>query len=319
MKELEIRDWSRERGYRIAIGGAEFLETAHQELNLRKQRGEIDSGFFREYLSFMAEPDKIGMTHPLSIIIVAVPRPAHIIRFEYGERIIKMVLPPTYVGYRALFETIRSDLETHVFPGRNPLTILSSPLKSLSGLLGLVNYGRNNLTYIPEFGSYFQLAGYLIDAQLDKTEFRISGESLDGRVKPLLSQCAKCRACVNACPMGAIAADRFLLHAEKCYTRFSESASPIPAGIYPPSPDCIIGCMECQRICPANKNRLAYEDTGVLFSSKETRAILEPHRMNQRLSQEIDAQLDPLGLSENNDIFFRNFRNYICYQSEKKS
>ena len=41
-----------------------------------------------------------------------------------------------------------------------------APLKPLAVRLGLVRYGRNNVTYAPGMGSYIQLLGYLTDASL---------------------------------------------------------------------------------------------------------------------------------------------------------
>jgi len=70
--------------------------------------------------------------------------------------------------------------------------------------------------------------------------------------------------------------------------------------------------MKCQVVCPVNKGRLKYKNTGVLFSSKETHAILDPHFMNPKLSVTIETKFFALGLSESSDILLRNFRDFIC-------
>jgi epoxyqueuosine reductase len=277
-------------------------------LKERITRGEIDPNFFEENLGFIRELNDFEMKRPSSLIMVAVPRPAHIVSFEFDDIIIEMVLPPTYVGYRSLFETVRRDLEKQVFAGQVQVTILSAPLKALAGLLGVVSYGRNNLTYIPDFGSYFQLAGFLGNTAIPKTE------TTKDNVKPVLSECAKCKACLKACPFGVIDQGRFLIHAEECYTLYSESPSPIPSEISSPSPDCIIGCMNCQMVCPVNKGRLKYQHTGISFSSIETHAILDPNQMNPELSEAIGTKFAPLGLSESGEILLRNFRRIIRRQ-----
>jgi epoxyqueuosine reductase len=310
MTSRNIYEWSQERGYRIGIGGIDLLKNVIEELEQRKTRREIDPNFFEENLSFIRDLNDFEMKQPSSLIMIAAPRSAHIVNFEFDEKIIEMVLPPTYVDYRSLFENIRQELEKHVFAGQVQVTTLSAPLKVLACLLGVVSYGRNNLTYIPEFGSYFQLAGFLVNTLIPKTE------SIENKMKPVLSECANCNACIKACPMGVINRDRFLIHAEKCYTLYSESLSPIPSEIHSPSPDCIIGCMKCQVICPVNKDRLKFKYTGVSFSSKETHAILVPNFMNTKLSEAIEAKFSPLGLSESSDMLFRNFRNIVCNQLE---
>jgi epoxyqueuosine reductase len=302
----KIYAWSQEKGYLVGIGGTEFLREVKKELEQRKVTKEIDPNFFEEYLSFIRDLDTSEKGHSSSLIVVAVPRPAHVVSFELDTKIIEMILPPTYVGYRSLFETVRQELEKHVFGGKVKVTTLFAPLKALASLLGLVSYGRNNITYIPEFGSYYQLVGFLADTALSKTEY------IENNRKKELKQCAKCEACIKACPMGVISKGRFLIHAEKCYTLFSESSSPIPAEIHPPSPDCIIGCMKCQMVCPANKGRLRYKNSGVSFSSEETHAILDSERMNPKLSEAISAKFSVLGLSESSDIVFRNFRNFMA-------
>jgi len=310
MYSRKIYAWSKERGYLVGIGGIDLLKNVKKELEQRKVTKEIDPNFFEENLSFIRDLNTSEITHSGSLIVAAVPRSAHIVNFELDTKIIEMILPPTYVGYRSLFETVRQDLEKHVFAGQVKVTTLSAPLKALANLLGVVSYGRNNITYIPEFGSYFQLVGFLANTPLPKTEF------IENNTKKELKECANCGACIKACPMGVISKDRFLIHAEKCYTLFSESISPIPSGIHPPSPDCIIGCLKCQMVCPVNKGRLKYKNTGVSFSSEETHAILDSKRMNPKLSEAIAAKYSVLGLSESSDILFRNFRNFMYNSKE---
>ena len=301
----KIDKWSKEKGYMVGTGGIDLLKKVKKELEKRKATKEIDSNFFEEYLWFIKDLDTSELDQSSSLIVVAVPRPAHIVSFELDIKIIKMILPPTYVGYRSLFETIRLELEIHVFGGKVKVKTLYAPLKTLASLLGVVSYGRNNITYVPECGSYFQLVGFVADTRLPKAEY------IESNRKKELKLCANCAACIKACPMGVISKDRFLIRAEKCYTLFSESISPIPAEIHPPSPDCIIGCMKCQMVCPANKGRLKYKDSGVSFSSEETHAILDSKRMNPKLSEAIAAKFSVLGLTEGSDILFRNFRNFM--------
>ncbi len=305
MYSRKIDAWSQERGYLVGIGGIDLLKNVKKELEQRKVTKEIDPNFFEENLSFFRDLNTSEINHSSSLIVVAVSRSAHIVSFELGTKIIEMILPPTYVGYRSLFVTIRQDLEKHVFAGQVKITTLSAPLKALASLLGVVSYGRNNITYIPEFGSYFQLVSFLANTPLPKTEF------IESNRKKELKECANCGACIKACPMGVISKDRFLIYAEKCYTLFSESISPIPSEIHPPSPDCIIGCMKCQMVCPVNKGRLKYKNTGVSFSSEETHAVLDAERMNPKLSEAIAAKFSVLSLSESSDIVFRNFRNFM--------
>lgn len=313
MFNSKIHKWFKDKGYRVGIGGIDLIERAERELGQRKSDEKIDPVFFEEYLSSFRGCDDYEGIHTSALIVAAIPRPAHIISFELDTRIIEMILPPTYKDYRGLFETTRLELENQVFAGKIQVKTLSAPLKAIANLLGIVSYGRNNLTYIPEFGSYLQLVGFHVNTPLLQTK------SIDEQGSHMMKECTACRACSMACPMGVISEDRFLIHAEKCYTLYSESVHPLPAGIYPPSPSCIIGCMKCQEVCPANKGRLKHENTDVSFSPEETQAILDSGPMNPDLLRTAEIKFASLGLSESADIFFRNFRNIMNIQKTSRN
>ena len=87
--------------------------------------------------------------------------------------------------------------------------------------------------------------------------------------------CEKCTSCVKKCPTGAIRADRFLLDTGKCLTFFNEGDAEFPAWIDPSWHNCLIGCMICQDVCPANKDHTAWIMPGGDFSEDETTMILD--------------------------------------------
>ena len=103
--------------------------------------------------------------------------------------------------------------------------------------------------------------------------------------------------------------DRFLIHAEKCYTLYSESSKPIPPDVEPPSPDCLIGCLRCQEICPANKGLLKKENAEVAFTKDETLTLLEDGDFREEdLGKSIQAKFKVLALTEGVSVFRRNLR-----------
>ena len=116
-----------------------------------------------------------------------------------------------------------------------------------------------------------QLCGYLTDARLQVQP------GWRPREPELLPECGNCRACLAACPTGAVDDDRVLLHAERCLTRFSENPGEWPAWIPESSHHCLVGCLLCQRVCPANPE-LPLETTGLRFTLVETRSLLEEPR-----------------------------------------
>jgi len=305
MPQNALTEWARQRGYQVGYAGIDLLETVRNRIEIRQRHGDFAPGFFDENLTVFKYLEDISVTQPRSLILVVVPRPAHILRFELDNEILETILPPTYVNYRGLFENVRKDLEKTALGGVGIVATVQAPLKSLSVCLGLTSYGRNNIVYDSEFGSYFQLAGYVTDIPLGTTVEDIQPERK-------LPSCSSCRMCLKACPTGAIAEDRFLLHAEKCYTLHSESSRPISADMRPPSLRCLIGCLRCQQVCPANKGRLIKESAGVSFNREETSAMIEDGDFrNERLAESIQTKFDTLAMTEGLAVFRRNLRRML--------
>jgi epoxyqueuosine reductase len=302
MFDGNIKKWAAKRGYKTGIGEVNILDKVTKELEQKKDRKEIDPLFFKDNLSFFEKNDDLASKQGQTVIIVALPRPAHYVGFILDSKIIKVILPPTYFHYHSTFETIRRDMKKNVFNENVEPKTLNVSLKLLANYLGIVSYGKNNLAYIPDFGSYFQLVGYLVNAP-----FRDKKSAKDQK-RSLMKECENCSACSKACPMGAISKDRFLLFAEKCYTLYSESSNNFPDDVRPPSPNCIFGCLKCQEICPKNRGKLKYENSGIMFSEEETQAVLTGKPISRRLSDSIKTKYKSMGLTENSNLFFRNLR-----------
>ena len=313
MDQQALATWAGERGYKIGLAEIGLLDTAKNRLEGLKTDGEFPPGFYEENLSFFKDLEGSAIKKPGTILLVVIPRPAHTVAFKIKGESVEAVFPPTYVEYRALFEKVRISLVAHALGGKAQVETLQAPLKSLAAAIGLVTYGRNNITYAPEFGSYFQLAGYLLETPLE------SSAGLVKREAGKLDLCSSCRACVKACPMGAITEERFLIHAERCYTIFSESRQPIPMSLKPPSPNCLIGCLKCQEVCPANKGLLRREKTGVSFTAEETEALLEDRESaDSPFLEAASAKFGTLGLTEGVAVLRRNLRRLVELRSQGK-
>jgi ferredoxin len=245
MLEERLREWAAARGYALAIAGAGVIEAVREKLEERKSAG------------------------PKCVVMVAVPSPIQVLPFTVEGKKIDALIPPTYVRYNATFADVLGDMKENALGQDAAAETLKAPLKSLAVHMGLVVYGRNNITYAPGLGSGHQLCGYVVgtgegpDEECPKAEGR----------ETVLEQCASCQACVKACPTGAIREDRFLISAERCFTLLSESRKPIPAWAKPPKSICLIGCMACQQVCPENKGRLKIMPSGVEFTGEETEVL----------------------------------------------
>ena len=313
-----LQAWAEARGYGIAIAGAEIVDVVKKKLEERRASLTIDPAFFAESLGSFRFLDGIAIPGPVSVVLVAVPRPIHILPVSFGGRTVDTLIPPTYVRYRAVFDDVLADMKANALPPDAAAEALKAPLKSLAVHMGLVAYGRNNVTYRPGLGSGHQLCGYAVG---------ISPRS-DQRVTPgtgretMLERCRDCRACIKACPTGAIHEDRFLISAERCYTLVSESRRPFPAWARLPKAICLVGCMTCQQVCPENKGRLKVVPSGVDLSAEETAALLDAGRWLEAATgmaaneasersaspawPSVWAKIDRLGMTEDIEVMGRN-------------
>jgi len=294
-----LQRWAAGRTYRVAWGSPDVVGAARAEILGRRASAELDDEFFaREIRGVVGEEDGRSAG---AVVVVAVPRTAWRVSFDLGEARFVAIIPPTYVRYRALFEEVRQDLAANGLPGAK-VEHLVGPLKAVAARLGLVRYGRNNVTYAPGVGSYMQLCGYVTDAQLPTDERELP------QARAFLPECDDCRVCRSACPTGAIADDRLLLHAHRCLTYANENPGVWPGWVPARAHNCLLGCLRCQRACPANP-KLKVADSGVLFSAAETRALLEnPDALDERNEAGVRYKLAWLGQPYVEPVLGRNLR-----------
>jgi epoxyqueuosine reductase len=134
-------------------------------------------------------------------------------------------------------------------------------------------------------GSLLRLATFFTDVPAEEEQWQAPS---------MLPRCEHCRSCIRACPTGAIAADRFLLHTERCLVFHNErpGATAFPDWIPPSSHVCLVGCMKCQETCPENAcflDRVVEEGE---FGDDDTAALLDgvslenlPADLRQRLER----------------------------------
>ncbi len=297
----ELKEWAARHGYAVAWGDLSAVGAALEDIRRREAGGEVDAGVRRAWLPEYDDRARWPRENSRRVLLVAVPRPAHRVAFTVGGAPFEVLVPPTYVDYRRLAALVRAQLEADGPGARLGLEPLSAPLKSTAARLGLVEYGRNNVTYVPGMGSYFQLVGFLASAALELPA--------DWRPQPPgeLPTCAGCGLCVAECPTGAITEDRFLIRAERCRTLHNESPDPLPEHLPAASLECLIGCLDCQEACPENAGRLEVERSPVRFTEAETRALLrgaaEP---TDPAAETLRAGIEALGLLHHADVLGRN-------------
>ncbi|MBN8217542.1 MAG: tRNA epoxyqueuosine(34) reductase QueG [Spirochaetes bacterium] len=100
--------------------------------------------------------------------------------------------------------------------------------------------GKHTLTITEEAGSFVTLGCLLTDLALPTS-------------KPSVDRCGTCRACLDACPTGAIVAER-LVDARRCLSYLTiEKKGPLSAEEGAALGARVFGCDACQDACPWNQ------------------------------------------------------------------
>lgn len=299
--------WAEQNGYRVSFGAIGMVETARNILEEFRSKKMIDETFYKEWFEGFKFLNGIDTDSFKTLVMVAIPKAAYIMDFEYNGRPGSVVIPPTYVHYKPTFNKILEEALSEFRNKGHSIELIDAPFKTLAVLTGLVKYGRNNVVYTPEMGSYLQLVGLITDMTVEAESVKKTLNIQDN----LMPNCLDCSACQRTCPTGAITESRMLLHAEKCYTPLSEKPGELPETPLPPSPECIIGCLKCQTICPMNKGKLNYKKTPFSLSGDETSFIVHHFDTEASIWANIINKFSRLQLSEGCEIFARNFQHMM--------
>ncbi|MGD2178801.1 MAG: 4Fe-4S double cluster binding domain-containing protein [Anaerolineae bacterium] len=288
-----------EQGYLGRVVSTERLRDLEEGIEAHHRSGAFDELFYQERLTgFVFEPPE-SLPHARSLIVVAIRQPQIRLTFIWKGTRIPADVPPTYLHWqetdRQVEKLLAELLERegyHVAPAQLPKKLLA--VRS-----GLAEYGRNNITYVPGMGSFHRLVAFYSDLPCEQEQ--------DWREPVMMERCETCRACLRGCPSGAITAERFLLRAERCIVFHNEQPGevPFPAWMEPSWHNCLVGCMLCQRVCPEDRDVLAWIEDRAEFSAQET-ALLVGGAPLDRLPAETVRKLEEHDLVELFDLLPRN-------------
>lgn len=141
---------------------------------------------------------------------------------------------------------IVTKLEEFFPDSQSKIYVDTGPLleKILAEKAGLGWQGKNSLILSRKFGSYFFIGIIITTAELAPDI-------------PVKDMCLSCRKCIDACPTGAIVADK-VVDSNRCISYWTIEAKPdkeIPENISRNLNGWIFGCDICQEVCPWNRHK----------------------------------------------------------------
>lgn len=258
-------------------------------IRTQHDRGRLSDLIYQNYSKFFIASLPVRLDARSLIVAAVAHHPSRVPFVSKGRRFFLRVAP-SYVGYFDAIRAVRDRLKSLLAPAGSRIALAKVPQKTLAVRSGLAVYGRNNIAYVNGLGSYHMLVSFYSDRPAAEDVW------LEPRT---LDRCRRCRACLKACPTGAIRPDAFPISQERCLTFYAGYSGPqeLPAWLDPALVENLVGCEKCQVICPENLAFRAVEFEQEGFSAEETAVLLE-NRPPADIPPGLAAKLDRLGLVE---------------------
>jgi len=271
--------------------------------------GEVTQSLLDEYrqsLTFSC-PAEVG--EPRALIVTALRSPNVKVRFQLESGPFEAVIPATYLYTEAHAKALAA-LRSILTPAGYHVARARIPVKLLAVRTGLAQYGRNNVAYVKNMGSFVRLDAYCTDAPLQVEDFQ-------GKGSWRLSSCPPCRNCHHVCPTGCIPYDGKIIDAERCLTYRNEHEGEWPEGLDPQGHNCLVGCLLCQERCPVDRVYIGLAKVVQEFDREETEWILRDLPADQ-LPVGLRAKLAALDMEEYSTVLGRNLRALVAATQNRK-
>lgn len=294
MDYKEILHELEKEGHKAAFAEILHIDDLKAEFYQLINDGKVNTEVLNNIVEFDFDYSKLEY-EPKSVLVIAVKLPIIHNDFVHNEKIHTLVTPPGYIPGKES-RKLKADVERLITNNGYKHERTLVPIKLLASKLGLTEYGRNNITYVKEFGSFHMLVAYYTDIHVKDTAW-MEAKRMD--------ICDSCNQCINMCPTDCIDENKEIINIEKCITRIYEDEGVFPEWIKEDHHNCLMACIKCQESCPANKSFLHNIDVRASFNKEETDMLLS-NTDYDKLNDETKEKLKDMGLDGYYDIFIRN-------------
>jgi len=272
-------------GFRFKTVSITHLAELQDAVGKLVRQGLISEQLYKGWHFYLSTNENLPEAE--TIIIVAMPQPIMRLQFKWQGNTYPAEVAPDYINEEDE-SCAEENLNAVINQCGYKIVRAHLALKTLAVRSGLAEYGRNNISYIPELGSFYRLIAFYTDYPCEEDNWH--------DIK-LMKICEDCSLCIENCPTGSISSDRFLIHAEKCLGSLNEREPDFPywVQLQPDWLNAFVGCISCQSICPANKPFLSNILEGDSFSEEETCEILNSTPLED-LSAETRRKLEKFGI-----------------------
>ncbi|UCD64562.1 MAG: hypothetical protein JSW34_03760 [Candidatus Zixiibacteriota bacterium] len=238
--------------YKYKTTSVEHLKELHSYINELDRQGKLsDNERFRRYVSSDRFTLPENFPDARFIVVLAHFTPLMLVNFLLNNTEHEIMLPPECYYSQMTDHDWAKLIEEEIIkqPGYRIDAWEPIPLKLLAVRSGLGRYGRNNICYVDEMGSFISLHGFLTDFEFAEDNWQ--------EVK-MMGNCESCQICMFECPCDCIREENFVVDALKCITWYNERNGEFPGWMDPGIHNALLGCMKCQMSCPANEQALEF-------------------------------------------------------------
>lgn len=156
------------------------------------------------------------------------------------------------IGRNYLFDRRTAACPDHVMPANMTAGLKELGLRLKRGGVperragaraGVTRFGKNTFAYADGCGSWINIESWRVDADLPAGEPTLDPPCPQG-----------CRACMDACPTGAIV-EPFVMRCDRCIAHLTYGApEPVAPELWQRMGTWIYGCDACQLACPLNRH-----------------------------------------------------------------